>query len=152
MRHPFLPRIVYPRVPDKTFNFGYDALKRMRSVVTKTLDSSAVTKFKDATEDIIIREVWIADQLSTFASFFHGLHSYLTSTIPVDRYIGWVPRDLTPKCFFVELLDVQVGGADEYMIEELGNTPYMMREALTLTFKLIREIFPPSGVVVLGGL
>ena len=152
LRHPFLPRIVYPRVPDKTFNFGYDLLRKTRSLVTKTIDSTTVTKFKDAIEDVVIREVWLADQLSTFTKFFHALQSFISSVIPPFRYVGWVPRDLTAKCYFVELLDVSVGGVDDYLIEEIGKTPYMMRESLTLSFKPIREIFPPSGVVIGVGL
>lgn len=146
--HPFLPRIVYPRLPDKTFNFGYDVTRHVRSVLTKTLDSTSVTKFKDSIEDVVISEVWLAEQLSTFTSLLHALRSYQMETLPPDRYIGWIPRDLTPKCYFIDLLDVKLGGADEYLIEELGRTPFMMREALTITFKCIRETFSPAGVVV----
>lgn len=149
LRHPYLPRLVYPRLPDKTFNFGYDVLLKLRSVATKTLGSTGIAKFKDELQDVVIKEVWLADQLSTLTSFFHGVKAFVNSTLPPERYIGWVPRDLTAKCYFVELLDVQVGAPDEYLIEEIGRkTPFMMRESMTISFKLIREIFSPSGVVI----
>lgn len=153
MRHPFLDPIVYPSVPDRTINFGYHALTRVRSVVTKTLSSSAVSKYKDEAEDVIIREIWRAESLSTLTSIFHHFRRYLVETLPPGRYIGWQPRDLSPKSFFIELLNVECGPADEYQIEELGDErQYMMREQLTVSFKLMKEILSPAGVVVMTGL
>lgn len=153
LRHPYLPRIAYPRLPDRTLNFGYDVLLKTRSVKTKTLTSTGVNKFIDAVEDVVIQEVWLADQLSTLTSFFHGVKSFLNSVMPPGRYIGWLPRDLTHKAYFVELLDVQVGPPDDYLIEEIGRaTPFMMREAMTISLKCIREQFAPAGIVIGEGL
>jgi hypothetical protein len=153
MHHPYMPRIVYPRLPDRTLNFGYDVVPRMRSVLTKTLASTAITKFKDKVEDVVIREIWLADQASTFTTFFHAVQSYMLGTLPPDRYVGWMPRDLSPKAYFVELLDVSLGSGEDLSIEEIGHrTPFVMREAMTISFKCIREIFAPAGVVVGEGL
>lgn len=152
LRHPFRPRIVYPRVPDRTLNFGYDRLRHIHTVRVKTLDSTAVAKFADAGEDVVVREVWMANELSTFTSFFHALHAYHRETLPPGRYIGWRPRDLSPKNYAVELLDVQLGPPDEYIVEEIGKRPYVMREQLVLSFKLIREVFAPAGVLIGVGL
>lgn len=153
MRHPFLDPIVYPRTPDRTINFGYDRLRKIRSVVIKTLDSSAVAKFPERAEDVIIQEVWLADTLSTFTELFHGFHTYLREVLPVGRYIGWQPRDLSPKSYFIELLDVQLGtNPDNYTVEELGNErPWYMREQLSVSFKLVREISGPAGLINMVG-
>jgi hypothetical protein len=152
MRHPFLAHIVYPRVPDRTTNFLDDRLRHVQAAVTKTIASSAVTKFSDSPEDVVIREVWQARSLSTFTELFRQFYAYLHFQLPPGRYIGWQPRDLTHKNYFVTLLDVQVGEPDHYVVEELGDSrPYYMREQLTVTFKLVREVFAPAGVVVAVG-
>lgn len=149
LRHPYLPRIVYPRLPDRTFNFGYDILRKTRTVLTKTIDSTTSATFRDEIEDVLIREVWLSQGgLSTRTSFFHAIQSYFAAVMPPGRYVGWIPRDLTAKCYFVQLIDIQVGSVDDFGIDEIGRVPYMMREAMTLTFKCVREIFAPSGVVI----
>lgn len=152
MRHPFLDHIVYPQTPDRTLNFGYDRLRKTRSVVIKTLDSSAVAKYSESSEDVIIREIWLAETLSTFTELFHQFHTYLREILPPGRFIGWQPKDLSPKNYFVELLDVQCGTPDDFTIEELGDDrPHYMREQLTVAFKLVREIQAPAGVVNVVG-
>lgn len=152
LRHPYLSHIVYPRLPDRTLNFGFDRLRHVRPVIVKTLDSSAVAKFPDAAEDVVIREVWFAQDASTETRFFHQLHTYLRTVLPIGRYVGWQPRDLSPKNFFVELLDVQLGPTDDYEVEELGKRPHLSRSQLTLSFKLIRDVLAPAGVLVGVGL
>lgn len=148
LRHPFLTDIIYPRLPDVTTNFDQDPLKKMRSAVTKTLDSSAVAKFLDKPEDIVIREIWNANTLSTLTEFFRQLHRYSVEPLPTGRYIGWRCPDLSPKSFAIEILDVQLGQPDAHIVEEIGEQrPYMMRETLQLTFKFIREAESPSGAV-----
>lgn len=152
MRHPFLDPIVYPRVPDQTTNFLDDRLRHVQASVTKTLTSTAVTKFSDGPEDVVIREVWQARTLSTFTELFRQFYEYLHAKLPSGRYVGWQPKDLSPKNYFVQLLDVQVGQPEHYVVEELGDArPYYMREQLTVTFKLVREVFAPAGVVVAVG-
>lgn len=153
MRHPYYDPIVYPRVPDRTENFGYDTMRRVRSVVTKTLSSSAVSKYTDAAEDVIIKEIWLAETLSTFTSLFHHFRRYLVDPLLPGRYVGWQPRDISPKSYFIELLDVQCGSAEEYQVEELGDErPFLMRQQLTVSFKLIREVNSPAGVITMTGL
>jgi hypothetical protein len=152
LRHPFLDPIVYPRLPDRTFNFGFDRLRKTRSVVIKTLDSSGVAKFVEQPEDVIIREVWLAQDLSTFTELFHGFHTYLREILPPGRFIGWQPKDLTEKSYFIEILDVQCGTPDDFVIEELGSSrPFLMREQLTFAFKLVREIQAPAGIITMVG-
>lgn len=154
MRHPFLDCITYPQLPKKWSGFGRYPLRKLTSVVVKTLDSSAVTKFEDSPEDVIIREMWTADQLSAEADLFYAFHRYLMTPLPPGRFLGWRPRDLSPKSFFIELLDVQSGlGGDEYTVTEMGNNrPFLITEPLTISFKLIREIDDPAGVEIGEGL
>lgn len=152
MRHPFLDDIVYPRNPDKTANFDQDRLRRIKTVVIKTLDSSAVAKYPEVAEDVIIREVWLAERLSTFTELFRQFHTYLRNPLPPGRFIGWIAPDLTPKAYFVDLIDVEVGNPESYFIEELGSQrPFYMREQLTISFKLVREFQSPVGEVIFIG-
>lgn len=152
MRHPYLPPIVYPRPPDQTTNFGFDPLNRIPAVTVKTLGGSAVAKFPEFADDVRITETWFADGLSTTVDLFHHFYAFWKYQLPQGYYIGWQPRDLTPKNFFVDILDVRLGSADEFVVEELGEyRPFFMRQTLSVTFKLIREVKSPSGVVVAIG-
>jgi hypothetical protein len=152
MRHPFLADIVYPRVPDETYGLGHDRLTNVFSVVTKTAESSATAKYPEVDEDVVIREVWAAQSLSTLTELFHQFRRYLVDTLPDGRFIGWQPRDRTWKNYFIELLKVECGAAEEVLIEELGDgRPFYMAKALSVTFKLVREFSSPSGVVLAVG-
>jgi len=151
-RHPFLDPILYPRLPDKTAGMDQDRVLRVKSIVTKTLDSSVVSKFRDKDEDVQITETWAANTLSTEVGFFRMLHKYLLDPLPIGRYIGWQPRDLTWKSYFIEMLDVQIGSDNDYVVEELGDErPYLMREQLVVRFKLVREIIAPVSSIIITG-
>lgn len=152
MRHPYYDPIAYPTVPDQTTGFGYDRLRAANSVMMKTITSSAVAKFPDAAEDVVIKEIWLAKTASTITKLFHQFHRYLIDPLPPNRFIGWQPRDLTSKNYFIDLLDVSCGPSGEYLIEEIGDyRPWMMREALTVEFKLVKELGYPAGVSSMVG-
>lgn len=152
MRHPFLPDIVYPRIPDQTWGFDQDVLLKVRGVTTKTLDSSAVTHFEEQPEDVVIREVWLPDGLSTTVDLFRQFQDYNQAKLPTGQFVGWRPLDRSPKNFAVEILDVEVGQPDSYLIEELGKErPHLMRQQLTISFKMVREQVGPAGVTVGSG-
>jgi hypothetical protein len=152
LRHPFLPDIVYPRIPDQTWGFDQDVLPKVRTVITKTLDSSAVSNFQDAPEDVVIREIWIADTLSTEVGLFRQLQEYRLSKLPTGQFIGWRPTDLSPKNFAIQFVDLELGQPDQYQVEELGKErPFLMRRQLTLSFKFVREQVGPAGVTVGSG-
>jgi hypothetical protein len=153
MRHPYLEPIVYPELPHRTINFGYDVLRRVPVQLVRTADSTAVAKFPERVEDVVIREVWLAEELSTYTEFFHQLQEYKLATLPTGDYIGWEAPDLSPKRFAIDLLDVKLGGVDgELLVEELGSErPYYLREQLTVEFKLVREVQHPSGLAYLVG-
>ncbi len=153
LRHPFLDSIVYPRVPDRTLNFGLGPLRRVPTIVTKTLDSSAVTRFPEAPEDVIITEIWDADSLSTVHEFFNALHRYWVTDLLPGRSIGWSPRDLHWRNYFVDIIDVQLGPPESFDYQEEGSRrPFYLRNPLMLKMKLKREVEAPSGVVTSSGL
>ena len=152
MRHPFLPDIVYPSVPDQTWGFDWDLILKVRGVVTKTLDSSGVTHFVDAPEDVVIREIWLPDSLSTTVEVYRQFQEYRLAELPVGQYVGWRPLDRSPKNFAVELLDIELGQPDSTMVEEIGTArPFLMRRQLTVSFKFVREFVGPAGVTVGSG-
>lgn len=152
MRHPFLPPIVYPHNPDRTSGFDQDRLRQVKTITTKTLSSTVVSRFRDEPEDVVITEFWGAETLSTEVAFARQLYQYLNEPLPAGRYLGWQPRDRSWKNFFIELLSVQVGSTDEFLFEELGDgRPYLMREPVTVKFKLVREILAPVSAFTLTG-
>lgn len=150
MTHPYHEDLVYARVPDVTINLGSDVLRRAEAVITRTLDGSAVARYDDFPDDIILREVWLADTLSTLTDMQRHFHRFWMDPLPPDRYIGWQPRHRTWKRYFIEILRVDCGDADgEYLIEEIGSKrPFLMRKQLAVTFKTIREVASPSGVMI----
>jgi len=152
MRHPFLAPIVYQHLPDRTTNFGYDVLARIPSTSVKTLGSNAVAKFPEYDPDIRITETWFANDLSTLTEMFHQFKKYWDTPLQPGQYIGWQPKDASPKSYSIDILDVTCGPAEGFVIEELGDErPYFMREQLSVTFKLVREVQNPSGVAVAIG-
>jgi hypothetical protein len=152
MTHPFLEDLVYSRIPDQTINMAADTLPRAETVVTRTLDGSAVARYDDFLDDIIVREIWLAQSASTITDMWRHLHRYWMAKLPPDRFIGWQPRDLTPKRYAIEILRVYCGPADgEFLIESIGREPGLMRQQLSVTFRTIREVASPSGILLAGG-
>jgi len=156
LKHPFYPRIVYPRLPDLTVNFLDDPIRRVRSVVTKTLAGAAVDHFKDPVDGTVITETWgvsAGNELTTLTRFFRQVLRFREDVLPPDQYLGWQPRDLSPKNFWIELLDVRLGQSEDYPVEALGEKrPYYMRQALSISFKLVREARGAAGVAWFEGL
>ncbi len=150
LRHPFLGVLHYRHPPDRTINFGTDVLRKIDTVITRTLESSAVARFPEKHEDVIITEIWTADELSTAAEFYYGLRKFWLETLPPGRYIGWQPRDLTHRGFFIEIINVALGQQGQADLTEIGGkmTP-MLDQTLTFTFKLIREIEGPSITITM---
>lgn len=151
MRHPYFDPIVYPRVPDQTFGFDHDVIVQPEAVTGKTMAGTAVSDFSSSIDDTLIREVWLAQELSTWSAFAREMMRYRRGVLPAGQWISWEPRDRTHKRYAIQLLKVQLGEADEYLIENLGGRPYLMRYSLTLTFKTIRDEQLPSGVMVGSG-
>lgn len=149
MLHPFRDPIIYPRVPDKTINMALNPLRRTRTSIVHTASAMAIGRFPDPSDGVPIQEVWLAEQLSTFTELFHQFHTFWMDELEPGRYLGWIPRDLTWRRFHVEILDVACGQPDEYVIEQLGRTePFLMREQLTVTFRVPQEFFHPAGSMV----
>lgn len=155
MTHPLLDDLVYARIPDRTVNFAHDTLPRSEAVVTRTLQGSAVARFDEFLDDVIIREVWLAQALSTITDMWRAFYTYWRTQLPPGYFLGWQPRDRTAKRYAIELLRVDCGDADnEFLIESLssgGKEPGMMRHQLSVTFRTIREVASPSSVVIGGG-
>lgn len=152
MSHPYLEDLVYSRIPDRTINMSTDTLPRADAVITRTLDGSAVARYDNFLDDIVIREIWLAQTLSTLTDMYRHFQHFWMAKLPPERYLGWQPRDLTYKRYAIEILRVDCGEADgEFLIEELGKSPGMMRVSLSVTFKTVREVNSPSGILIAGG-
>ncbi len=146
--HPYFDDIVYPKNPSKTVGFDYDALRTMKSVLTRTEGATSLVRYPDNRDDVVISETFDDGDLKISVEFVRELYRYLMTALPVGDYIGWQPRDLSPYNYFVELIDVKLGGGDQYHLEELGSEePYLLAEPLTLIFKLVQEAKAPSGVL-----
>ncbi len=151
MRHPFLPSIVYPQLPDITEGFGYDVMRHPVTVSTKTEGATAVSKFIGTKDDVQLKEVWSAGELSVLTRLLHQFHRFLINPLPDGYYLGWFAPDLSPKHFSVELLDVECNDNGGYIVEKIGNADPMMRRVLTVTFKVVKEPVAPAGSMTMVG-
>lgn len=152
-RHPYLDAIIYPRLPDETVNFDTAPLRRCRTAVTKTKDSSAIARYLDAEEDVVIHEIWAAKTASTTIELFRAFMEYFMNPLPFGEFCGWQPRDLSPRGYLVHLIDVRLGSDENYPTSEIGDRrPYLLKEAFTVSFKLVAEAQAPASVAVMGGL
>lgn len=151
--HPFLPDLVYPELPSRIVNFDYDVLRKTRSVATRTLQGTGISKYLEERDDVQVSEVWDGGGgLSIPISFFRLLYRYMTEVMPPGNFVGWIAPDLTPHGFFVELLDLKLGSSDAYSVIEFGSEePFLLLEPLTLTWKTIRTARFPVGVVSFSG-
>ncbi|MCE5282203.1 MAG: hypothetical protein LLG93_08910, partial [Deltaproteobacteria bacterium] len=109
MRHPYLDAIIYPQVPDRTYNHGRAPVPAVRSFLTRTLGGTVVTKFLDGISDVVVEEAWLADGASTYTDFYWSLHRYWTTPLPPGMWVAWQPRDLTHRSYWVEILEVVLG-------------------------------------------
>lgn len=154
--HPYFDSIVYPENPTKTVGFDYDALRTMKTVLTRTEGANALTRYPDNRDDVLISETWAGGDLPVSVEFFRLLYQYLMTPLQVGDYIGWQPRDLSPYFYFIEIIDLKLGSGDQYHLEEVlsnqeGTAPYLLAEPMTLIFKLVQEAKAPSGVLTLLG-
>ncbi len=154
MRHPLLGELVYPKPPDITLNVGYDILGKAVTRTVMTQGSTATQTFLHEFEDIIIQEVWKADQLSVPAEFFFALHQFWTTVMAPGNFVGWHAPDLMPNPYHVKILSVSLGRPGNLKVEQLklADPPWMLRETLTLQFKTVRDVVSPSGAMVMEGL
>lgn len=154
MRHPFLGELVYPQPPDITLNVGFDVLGKMVTKSVLTLGSTATVSFLHEAEDIIIQEIWKADDLSIEAEFFAMLHEFWTTVMPPGNFVGWYAPDLMPKPYHVKILSVTLGRPDNTKYDPLkvADEPWMLREQLAIAFKPVRDVKAPSGAMVMEGL
>ena len=150
--HPYLEDIVYPEKPNRTLGFDWDVLRKTRAVVTRTEKASVTAHYPELNDDVIIQEIWDAGSASVSIEFYRLLRQYREEILPDGDHIGWQPRDKSPYNYFVELLDVRLGSGDSERAEEHGDyEPFLLAEPLTLVMKLVQDLRPPTGTLVLLG-
>ncbi len=151
--HPYLADIIYPENPTTTHGFDFDAVPRVRPVLSRMAAGTALVKYADSKDDVLISEVWNAGSLSTNVEFVRQLLEYFTDVLPTGDYIGWHPRDRSPYNYFVDLVNLQIGAGDVYHLEEIHSNlePLLIAEPVTMTFKLIRDNVAPSGALTFLG-
>lgn len=153
MRHPALDPIVYARVPDVTSNFDFAPVRRARTITTRTLGGTIVTRFLEDEWDVVVEETWQARDLATQTAMYRQFQKYLMTPLPTGRYVGWTPGDLSPYGYFIELLDVSLGGEpDRHVVDRLGaKRPHMIARDLTVRFKMAFEARGAAGVATMIG-
>ena len=119
--HPdtLLEPLVYWGNPDRTINLDRVVLPHPITSALMALEGTKVVRFNREAEDVVVTEIWTADQakLAMPTFFWRLLYEYLDNeptfspTAPV--YIQWEPRDRTDKVYNVELLQLQVGSGAE---------------------------------------
>lgn len=113
------PPISYFSNPDRTFNLDNQVLPAPTITVVQTLSGTRVVRFDGLEEDVIITEIWTAQQNSVLSMptfFFRQLYEYWINPPDFDpdpnlqEYIQWEPRDRTDKVYDVEITRLTVGG------------------------------------------
>lgn len=118
---PLLAPIVYAigascANPDRTINLDNAVLPHPITDPVKTLGTTKVIRFENLDEDVIVTEVWEADETNQrlTTALFRMFYEYLINAKLVDStgpdFITWEPRDRTTKIYNVELLSLDVGG------------------------------------------
>jgi hypothetical protein len=150
--HPYLPDILYPEIP-RTDGFDYDVLRTVKSVLTRTEGGTALIRYPDFRDDVVITETFNAGgDLKTTVDLFRQLYEYLQTPLPDGDYLGWHCPDLSPYFYAIELIDVKLGNGTGYHLEEIGSEqPYMTTEPLQIMFKFITEAKAPAGVLTFTG-
>lgn len=118
---PLLAPIVYAigascANPDRTINLDNAVLPHPITEAVKTLGTTKVTRFENEIPDVIVTEIWEADETNQrlTTALFRMFYEYLINAKLVDStgpdFITWEPRDKTDKIYNVELLSLDVGG------------------------------------------
>ena len=118
---PLLAPIVYAigascANPDRTLNLDNAVLPHPITESVKTLGTTKVVRFENLDEDVIVSEIWEADETNQrlTTALFRMFYEYLINAKLVDStgpdFITWEPRDRTTRIYNVELLSLDVGG------------------------------------------
>jgi hypothetical protein len=114
-----LAPLVYFANPDRTLGLDNVVLPHPITKATTALEGTKVHRFDRETEDVIITEVWTADEvkLSMPTFFFRLLYELLDNEPTFDPvtpvYIQWEPRDRNSLTYNVEFLSFTAGGGAE---------------------------------------
>ncbi len=144
--------------PDITRNFIFAPATKVDGSMTKTIDSNVFIQTPQVEEDVVVTEIWNGGdtRLSTLASMFRVFHDFWTTLPDPGTSISWVPADITSDRFDVQIVKVQLGGADfEYreIREDISDsaTAFVNRQ-LTLQLKIVKASPVPKNSVTLEGL
>lgn len=117
---PFLAPIVYSAAgkclnPSRTLNLDNAVLPAPTGEVVKTLGSTRVVRFDEATEDVIVTEIWAGQAGASMpTALFRQLYEYWINApefaLAQTEFIQWEPRDRTAVVYDVEIVRLTVGG------------------------------------------
>ena len=101
--------------PDRTLNFDKEPLFHPITTSVRTIGSTRDIRFEEQTEDVIVTEIWEANQIPMPTSFFRFLYEYLINSPPFTTgqtdFVQWEPRDRTDRIWNVNMLSLSVGAA-----------------------------------------
>jgi hypothetical protein len=114
-----LAPISYFSNPHRTLGLDNDVLPHPITDTRKMLEGTAVIRFENAIDDVIVTEIWNGNpgrRLSIPGFFFRALYEYLRNEPPFDavsqEYVQWEPQDRTTKSWNIRMLSMTVGGGD----------------------------------------
>jgi hypothetical protein len=101
--------------PDRTLNFDKVPLFHPITTSVLTIGSRRDIRFEEQEEDVIVTEIWEANQIPMPTSFFRLLYEYLINSPPFTTgqtdFVVWEPRDKSTRTYNVNILSLSVGGA-----------------------------------------
>ena len=161
--NPTFAPITYYKNPTRTFNLDNTVLPSPTATAVKTLQGRQVIRFNGELEDVVVKEVWEADDAAMPTSLFRQLYEYLVNPPVFDAlaqtYITWQPRDRNTLTYNVQLVRLTVGigsGDDIFDVDDFRlATPPEISHALesldvqpdglitrdvTMTLRIVSEV------------
>lgn len=164
MSHPSFPQVegegvyTYPVNPIITLNFIDGPIAKVDGALHRTVDSNILVRSEQTFEDVIITESWPVSggEVTCYSEMARVFDLYWRTIPEAGQYVAWAPLDRNSTIYQIEIISVQLGGAD-YSYNEVRTTRYqrdgsLLDQSLTIQFKLVQPVVRPLGSVTLEGL
>lgn len=145
--------IQYPYLPNRTHGFAYDIVPLVDHATQKTLSSNILQQWDAVATDVVIKEIYEGDIAAQW-SFFHQLYEFWRTLLDPEDYLIWRPLDLTDKWYRVQIVQMKVGGDDNFNMTYFSAPPTHERwvpETVEVHLKLLPS-FPPAVAVYASGI
>lgn len=147
--------IIYPHLPRRMENF--DLWPISKPLVQSNISLSGVvnTRFEGYIEDALIREIWLADDISILSSFFYAIKRFVEHKNSQNNHLIWIPFDKVGQAFRIEPIDFVLGDSQQSRanpVHNIGCNDYRyMRDEFSFDFRILRLESLPNSILDFEG-